>query len=172
MIRKQNDNQIDEAQMPRRKLFLKMWLGLAAVAFAELIWVVWSFLKDRRSSIPSGVFGTVMAVGSVAGFLPNSVTAFPRGHFYLARLANGGFLAIHRRCTHLGCTVPWNEEKKQFECPCHSSTFNIKGEVLQSPAPRALDIFPITIENNVIYVNTGRLIKRSGFRVDQVISAR
>jgi cytochrome b6-f complex iron-sulfur subunit len=77
-------------------------------------------------------------------------------------------MALSRRCTHLGCTVPWVEEDKAFKCPCHSSAFDIRGNVIRSPAPRALDIFPITIENNVVKVETGQMMKRSAFRPEQV----
>ena len=88
------------------------------------------------------------------------------------RLEDGGFLAISRKCTHLGCTVPWVEEDKRFACPCHGSTFDITGNVIQAPAPRALDLFPVTIENNVVKVNTGKRIKRSAFRASQVTYPR
>ena len=80
-------------------------------------------------------------------------------------------MAISRTCTHLGCTVPWVEEEKRFACPCHASTFDITGDVINSPAPRALDLFPVVIENNVVKVNTGKRIKRSEFRASQVTYA-
>jgi cytochrome b6-f complex iron-sulfur subunit len=84
-------------------------------------------------------------------------------------LEENGFLAISRRCTHLGCTVPWNAEQMRFICPCHSSTFDIHGNVIDAPAPRALDLFQVTIENNVIQVHTGKRIQRSEFRTEQVV---
>jgi cytochrome b6-f complex iron-sulfur subunit len=40
--------------------------------------------------------------------------------------------------------------------------------VINAPAPRALDIYPITIENNIIKVDIRKPIKRSTFGVDQV----
>jgi cytochrome b6-f complex iron-sulfur subunit len=92
-----------------------------------------------------------------------------RGKFYLARLEDGGFLALSRTCTHLGCSVPWIEKEMKFACPCHGSTFDITGNVIEAPAPRALDIYPITIENNIIKVNARKPIKRSMFQVEQVI---
>ncbi len=110
-----------------------------------------------------------MACGPVEGFKKTSVTAFARGHFYLCRLADGGFLALSRQCTHLGCTVPWDDEKKKFICPCHASAFDITGNVLSAPATRALDLFAVDIENNVVRVDTGRRIKRGGFRPEQVV---
>ena len=84
------------------------------------------------------------------------------------RLHDGGFLALSCQCTHLGCTVPWVEKQKKFMCPCHASSFDIKGNVIGGPASRPLDLFPITIENNVVAVDAGRKIKRGGFRPDQV----
>jgi cytochrome b6-f complex iron-sulfur subunit len=110
-----------------------------------------------------------MAAGPVDAFAPGTVTAFPRGHFYLTRLEDGGFLAISRRCTHLGCTVPWVEAEKKFLCPCHSSAFDNRGEIVRSPAPRALDIFQVKIENGVVSVDTGRVIQRGRFEKGQVV---
>lgn len=154
---------------PGRRSFLnKLWFGLGALAFAEIVWLIVSFLRPRKPRVQEGEFGTVIEAGPVDSFSLNSVTAFPRGHFYLARLEDGGFLALSRRCTHLGCTVPWVDEEKSFACPCHSSAFDIRGNVVHSPAPRALDIFKVHIENNVIYIDTGQLIKRSEFRKEQV----
>jgi Rieske Fe-S protein len=56
----------------------------------------------------------------------------------------------------------------KFACPCHGSNFDITGNVIIAPAPRALDIYPITIENNIIKVDTRKPIKRNTFRVEQV----
>jgi cytochrome b6-f complex iron-sulfur subunit len=61
------------------------------------------------------------------------------------------------------------EKEMKFACPCHGSTFDITGNVIEAPAPRALDIYPITIENNIIKVNARKPIKRSMFQVEQVI---
>ena len=91
-----------------------------------------------------------------------------RGKFYLVRLKDGGFLALSRTCTHLGCSVPWIEKEMKFACPCHGSAFDITGNVVSAPAPRPLDMYPITIENQIIKVDTRKPIRRSSFRVEQV----
>lgn len=160
---------IETARPPRRDFLSFLWAALGLVVLAELFWVVVSFLRPRKIEVRSGEFGALMEAGPVDSFLPGTVTAFPRGHFYLARLEGGGFLALSRRCTHLGCTVPWRPEEKQFLCPCHSSAFDIRGDVVHSPAPRPLDLFRVTIQNNVVRVDTGRGIKRDRFEEGQVV---
>lgn len=151
----------------RRSFFSILWgvLGLAAVL--ELAWMIFSFLNPGRPSAGSQTANAVVSAGAVDSFPVGTVTAFQRGQFYLVRLENGGFLALSCKCTHLGCTVPWVEKEKKFLCPCHASAFDITGNVTAAPASRALDIFPITIENNAVKVDTSGRIKRSGFEAKQ-----
>lgn len=164
-----NNKQKKPRQEPSRRSFLtKLWLVLGGVALAEFIAVVFAYLRPRKSAIRADDTESVITAGSVDQFSPNSVSAFIRGRFYLARLEDGGFLALSRTCTHLGCTVPWVEKESKFVCPCHASAFDITGGVVNSPAPRALDIYPIIIENKIIKVDTGAPIKRSSFQAEQV----
>jgi len=156
-------------QTPSRRSFLnKLWIGLGIVALVEIIGVATAFLLPRKRKAKAGDFGTIIEVGLSEKFPLDSVTAFVRGKFYLARLEDGGFLALSRKCTHLGCSVPWVPKEKKFVCPCHSSAFDIRGEVISPPAPRALDIYHVFIENNIVKVDTGKQIKRTEFRAGQV----
>ncbi len=157
---------------PSRRSFLgRVWLLLGGVVLAEAVWVVSTFFKPRRPRIADADVGSIVIAGPVDRFEPGSVTAFPEGRFYLARLADGGFLTIHRECTHLGCTVPWVAAEDRFVCPCHASSFDITGDVLSPPAPRPLDLFQVRIENDIVKVDTSRLVKRQGFAASQVVSS-
>jgi cytochrome b6-f complex iron-sulfur subunit len=153
----------------RRSLLNGLWLTLGGLALAEIAWLVGSFLKPLKSEGSTDGTDRIIDAGPTDRFAPNSVTAFPQGRFYLACLEDGGFLALSRRCTHLGCTVPWDPQKRQFACPCHASVFDIRGEVIQSPAPRALDRFAVFFENDRVKVDVSRPIRRRGFNTDQVV---
>ena len=105
--------------------------------------------------------------GRVDEFEPGSVSHVTQGHFYISRLDDGGILALWHRCTHLGCTVPWREDEGQFHCPCHSSLFNRQGEVIGGPAPRPLDLFPISLDDGKLVVDTGSPTTRQSFDASQ-----
>ncbi len=159
-----------EGAQPTRRGFLgRLWLLLGGVTLVEAVWIVADFVSPRRRRATGGDDTAVIVAGPVERFEPGSVTAFPAGRFYLARLDDGGFLALNRECTHLGCTVPWVGGEDRFVCPCHASAFDITGQVLSPPAPRPLDLFAVRIENDIVKVDISRPIRRQSFSNSQVV---
>lgn len=68
----------------------------------------------------------------------------------------GAFLALWKKCPHLGCTIPYRDDyafndplggtvRGWFLCPCHGSTYSDSGRRVFGPAPRSMDLFPLTI---------------------------
>ena len=51
--------------------------------------------------------------------------------------------AVSRRCTHLGCTLSYNEAIDQLVCPCHQSHFSTTGQRLAGPAQRHLAVYQV-----------------------------
>lgn len=152
-----------------RRKFLSWMAGLlGTLAVFETGWIAATFLGPRPRRASPGDGAEVQVAGPVERFEPGSVTAFRDGHFYLVRLQDGGFLALHRKCTHLGCTVPWIPDEQRFACPCHASAFDIRGEVLSAPAPRPLELFPVRIDNGIVMVDTTNAIRRGSFEPGQV----
>ena len=151
----------------RRQFLNRLWALFGLAAAAEFGWVGVSFLNSRKERNKPVKTGSIVTAGPVEQFTPGTVTAIPQGQFYLACLADGSFLALSRTCTHLGCSVPWDEAKNQFVCPCHGSTFSLEGEVLTAPAPRPLDHYPVRIENGIVKVDTAAPQKRERFVPEQ-----
>jgi menaquinol-cytochrome c reductase iron-sulfur subunit len=55
-------------------------------------------------------------------------------------------------CPHLGCTVPWNKEKKQFICPCHGGTFSADGSRVSGPSQRGMDTLETSVQDGQLLV--------------------
>ena len=52
---------------------------------------------------------------------------------------DGAVHAVKAACTHLGCTVRFNDAEKSWDCPCHGSRFALDGTVLHGPAVEPLE---------------------------------
>lgn len=63
-----------------------------------------------------------------------------------------GFKALSAICTHLGCVVEWNTDKKEIVCPCHAGTFDVEGRNVAGPPPRPLPSYPVNVVDGKIYV--------------------
>jgi glycine/D-amino acid oxidase-like deaminating enzyme/nitrite reductase/ring-hydroxylating ferredoxin subunit len=59
---------------------------------------------------------------------------------------HGELHALSAKCTHLGCVVHWNSAEDSWDCPCHGSRFDVKGEVLHGPASTALETITLDIQ--------------------------
>ena len=154
---------------PRRNFLKLLWAGLGLVVLGELLWMIVSFFRPvSKNKAATSAFNMIDA-GSTETYEPGTVSTFVRGQFYLVCLEDGGFLAMSGKCTHLGCAVPWDKDQKKFICPCHASQFDIFGNVLSSPAPRALDLFKVTIVNKIIQVDIGKRMKRNRFNKSQLV---
>jgi len=154
-----------QKEMSRRRFLGWVWGASLAGLFGQAGIALLQFFKPRVA--PGSIGGDVVA-GVPEEFAPGTVNYIQKGRFYISRLEDGGVLALWQRCTHLGCTVPWREDEGQFHCPCHSSLFSRQGEVIGGPAPRPLDLFPVSLRDGDLVVDTSRPIEREAFDSSQV----
>ena len=155
----------------RRDFLKKTWMFLGAVAAAELVFFIISLLKPSRELNKSKPGSTVRIIGNIDDFIPGTVSPDRINKLFIVRASDGGFLALSLICPHLGCSVHWDESKKQFDCPCHSSAFDKYGVVLNSPAPRPLDYYPVLLEAGKVKVDVSQKAKRRKFETSQVTYA-
>jgi Rieske Fe-S protein len=155
----------------RREVLKKTWIILGIIASFEFILFTLNLLrpgKVKPSTLPDTA---IKIVGNVEDFEINTVTTDRVNKFYLVRQQDGAFLALSLMCSHLGCSISWDDQKNQFICPCHSSSFNKQGEVINSPAPRPLDYFPVIIEEGKVKIDLRQRTKRRKFENKQLTYA-
>ncbi|UZQ51162.1 FAD-dependent oxidoreductase [Clostridium kluyveri] len=46
---------------------------------------------------------------------------------------------VSTKCAHLGCELHWNADELTWDCPCHGSRYDYKGNWIQSPTNKSLD---------------------------------
>ncbi len=53
---------------------------------------------------------------------------------------DGKLYFVTTKCPHLGCQLSWNPEERSWDCPCHGSRFDYKGNLLDNPAGKGIGI--------------------------------
>jgi menaquinol-cytochrome c reductase iron-sulfur subunit len=71
---------------------------------------------------------------------------------YITKDHQGQLRVLTSVCPHLGCTVPWNKERKQFVCPCHGGTYMQDGSYGSGPALRGMDTLETSVEDGQLMV--------------------
>jgi Rieske Fe-S protein len=70
---------------------------------------------------------------------------------YVYRFGNAGYSAVWMRCTHQGAELQASGD--QLQCSAHGSEFNNRGKVTNGPADKDLRSFPVTVNNNELFID-------------------
>ena len=147
------------ARLKRRQLLRLGILGGSALALAEFGGIFLPFFHVQKitglgAKIAIGTKADILAKFSATSDAPILNT---EGRFFLLH-PQGGIIAAYRKCTHLGCTVPWVPSEDQFHCPCHGSLFDKHTATVKGgPAPKPLQLFHITEVGGALVVDTNPL---------------
>jgi cytochrome b6-f complex iron-sulfur subunit len=137
---------VTSARVQRRQILRVGFAAAVALGVTELVASLAPYLRVTRII----GLGAPVAVGTASDILKQFAATndrpilFREGRFFLLH-APGGIIAAYRKCTHLGCTVPFNTARDLFECPCHGSRFDKHtAVVVRTPAPKPLQLFHIS----------------------------
>ena len=91
-------------------------------------------------------------LATVGGTLALGGNDVDRKGILLHRESEATVKAYSRECTHRQCTVgPFINGVSS--CPCHRSQFNLSGDNISGPAPRALHQYTTSVNGNIITIN-------------------
>ncbi|MGD0649533.1 MAG: ubiquinol-cytochrome c reductase iron-sulfur subunit [Verrucomicrobiia bacterium] len=144
---------MNENQKISRRTFLD-WLltgGLIAwaIAFAApVLSYVWP--AQRRGP---GV--QTVSAGKAADFAEwQTKIVAVNGHPVIVIRTPQGFGAFSAICTHLGCIVGWDAQRRQIACPCHAGFFDTNGRPVSGPPPRPLAKQGVMVVNGEVMVKS------------------
>jgi glycine/D-amino acid oxidase-like deaminating enzyme/nitrite reductase/ring-hydroxylating ferredoxin subunit len=90
-----------------------------------------TWLKDRVGGSPAGSVEDLRPGQAAVMEVDGEQTAAYRDE-------QGTVHAVSAVCTHMKCTVAWNQGERSWDCPCHGSRFSCAGDVLHGPATTPL----------------------------------
>lgn len=141
-----------EASNGRRK-WIGVLLGLGFSGSAV------SFLYPAiKFMMPPGVAGPAVdevVVGKADEFAPNTGRIFKFGNKpgILVRTEEGEWRAFSAVCTHLNCTVQFQQDTHQIWCACHNGQFDLNGNIVGGPPPRPLEAFEVNLRGEDVVVS-------------------
>ena len=65
---------------------------------------------------------------------------------------NNAFNALTSVCTHSACDRNWTFASNVFTCTCHSSRFDVEGNVLSGPASRPLRAYATSLDGDILTI--------------------
>jgi Rieske Fe-S protein len=67
-----------------------------------------------------------------------------------------GLVAMSAQCTHQGCIVKWQPDRRLFSCPCHQGLFDERGNVVSGFPQQSLLRFSVGVVDGDVYVSPSR----------------
>jgi menaquinol-cytochrome c reductase iron-sulfur subunit len=153
-----------ENQATTRRSFYSVCInGLGAVIGAALAIPSALYLLVKPQSSKGGQWVDVADVNQLQPQKPEEVvfrrtrvdgwrTVNEKTTAWVVKMADQSVVAYTPNCTHLGCAYHWDNQQKNFICPCHTSAFSLDGKVLAGPAPRPLDRYVTRLDGSKLLI--------------------
>lgn len=105
-------------------------------------------VKDNVVELEVSKIAELGTAGGIVAVLPEGM----RKPLLVMRLEGEQFRVLSSKCTHLGCTVRWDNEEQSLRCPCHGSRFSDDGKPTRGPAKEPLASYPNQLAGTVLQI--------------------
>lgn len=151
--------------IPRRSFFERATQFLGALLVGGLGLPALTYLLRAPKSITPGGFVDAADLSQLKPRIPEEVSfqrirkdgwklITEKSTAWVVKLSDSEIVAYSPQCTHLGCAYHFEETKGEFICPCHTTNFSIDGKVLNGPAPRPLDRYPVKVQGSRLLIGS------------------
>ncbi len=139
--------------MGERRGFIKWLLGGGiAASLASFLYPVIRFMNPP--TVPEATVNEVTAA-KVQDLKPNTgkIVRFGSRPVLLVRVNDTEWRAFSAVCTHLNCTVQYQEQKRLIWCACHNGLYDLNGNVISGPPPKALEEYLVRVRGAEVVVS-------------------
>jgi cytochrome b6-f complex iron-sulfur subunit len=133
----------------RREFLQKVLAVLGLTTLASFLYPFYRYFSPRTGE--GGVKQLVLSKKDIPAGEAKDIV-FNNTPGVLINTPDKGFIALSRVCTHLGCLVDYQKDKKRLLCPCHAGTYDLSGNVTSGPPPKPLQQFPVKVEGDSVFI--------------------
>jgi cytochrome b6-f complex iron-sulfur subunit len=145
--------QAAQAEKTNRRTWLTWLLGGGVIAsLGSFLYPVARFLNPPQVSEAAV---NEVAAGKVQDLKPNSgkIVKFGNKPALLVRVSETEWKAFSAVCTHLNCTVQYQDTTKQIWCACHNGTYDMSGRVVSGPPPKPLQEYAVLVRGEEVVIS-------------------
>lgn len=144
------------AKMTEGRRSLVGWLlgGGLVSSIASFLYPAVKFMMPPN--VPEAAVNEVVA-GKVQMLKPDggAIVRFGNKPVLLVRVSETEWKALSAVCTHLNCTVQYQEKTRQIWCACHNGFYDLNGKVISGPPPKPLDEYAVRIRGDEVVITRG-----------------
>ena len=136
-----------------RRTFLRQLLNGGALALlGAALYPIARYVYPPRGAEASVSSVVAAKTGELA---TNAAKIFKFGNRpgILVHTPNGDLKAFSAVCTHLNCTVQYDNETSVIWCACHNGKFDLNGRVISGPPPKPLEPYQVNIRGGDVVVS-------------------
>lgn len=149
-----------------RRSFLGALLGLGSLCVGALLAVplirfaLFPLIR-RTTELKASAVGSLSEFSSLSEPVEKTIQieqvdgwrkAVSEKAVYVTKNTGGDLIVLSSICPHLGCTVPWVSDKKEFICPCHGAVYAPDGARISGPCLRGMDTLQTVEEDGQLLV--------------------
>lgn len=140
-----------------RQTFLRVAMGgVGAVYAAGVAYPLYRYVASPVEKAAKEAAVTEVMLKDAQKLAPGSALMFKFGSkpSMLIHHDDGTWTALTAVCTHLGCTVHYEEDKKRIHCACHGGVYDPKtGGNVSGPPPKPLRRYEVRVTDTAVIVS-------------------
>jgi cytochrome b6-f complex iron-sulfur subunit len=129
----------------RRSFVQWILAGGFSASILSFLYPVFRFLKAPQAAEASV---NEAPAGKAGDLKPNTakIVKFGTRPVLLMRVSETEWKAYSAVCSHLNCTVQFNEAKQLIWCACHNGYYDLNGQVVSGPPPKPLEEYVVHLK--------------------------